>query len=84
MTDKAKSPKAAPMAANSTGLYLRRQGLLGQRERVDEGLHQAGSGQARAVDEVAAPALLPRFVPNRRSISGNVTLKFTAAIRPRM
>ena len=49
MTDKAKSPKAAPMAANSTGLYLPGKGYSVSVNASTKVCTQAGSGQARPV-----------------------------------
>ena len=52
MTDKAKSPKSAPMLADADGALHAGQGLLGQRQRLDEGLQQGRGEEARRVDEV--------------------------------
>ena len=80
ITEKAKSPKAAPMAAAATGLYLPGKGYSVSVNASTKVCTEARGGEARPVDEVAHFS----SVPNRRSISGTVTLKFTAAIRPRM
>ena len=68
------------------------QGLLGQRERVDEGLHPDRGREARPLDEVARSGPISRASKRERELQsrtggpsgGTVTLKFTAAIRPRM
>ena len=52
-TEKALSPKSAPMVANATGLWLPAQGLLRRGQRVDEGLRQGASEAPRREDEVA-------------------------------
>ena len=60
-TEKALSPKSAPMVANATGLWLPAQGLLRRGQRVDQGLRQVASEAARRQDEVA-PARTPQLI----------------------
>ena len=54
MTDKAKSPKAAPMAATATGLYLAGKGYSVSVNASTKVCTQGRGGEARPGDEVVA------------------------------